>query len=332
MCLVSFSKTEQYSALKKLQNKTLPAWAYIVICDDCSHTCSWCYGEFNHDLSHRMSLDEYLIILTKLQAMDVFQITLAGGEPTEHPLFREFVAAARARGFLLHVATHGEHIDRDLADFLGTQGVDQVQFNWQGLRYHDQVHGVPGSYAKALAGARFVLEAGMEMTATITVGKYNLPYVKEIMSEAAQLGATRLRVWESTGFGNAWRKGMEAVDIFEHCRSMAAELGYTHCLSYDPVFVGDVHVPCIQFSNLYMYINAQGKLTFCGAVPSEKVLADFLDPAQTGPMIRAVYLEQNRALLGDDAPYCVAREGFDHQGVSTQPIKWIPKSTASTRL
>jgi MoaA/NifB/PqqE/SkfB family radical SAM enzyme len=326
MCLVSFAKTANYSALKKLQNKSMPAWAYIVICDDCSHQCSWCYGEFNYDLHNLMSFDSFRTILAKLKEMGTLQISLAGGEPTEHPEFRRFVAYANQEGFLIHVVSHGEHIDWGLAKYLKEQNVDQVQINWQGHRNHDRIHGVTGSYEKARDALRYLALAGIETTANITVGKYNLPYIDEIMEEATDLNVTRLRVWETTGYGTPYLKGLEAKTIFDRCRDAARRLGYDHCLSYDPAYQGDVSVACLQFSNLYMYISSQGKLNFCGAVPNTVEYADFLDSSLNGAAIRNIYLKKNKELLGDNSPYCVSREGFDGQGVDLKPVKWVKRS------
>lgn len=326
MCLVSFSKTDKYSALKKVTRMSQPAWAYFHICDNCSHKCPWCYGGFNHNLNHYMRFEDFRTTLKKLKEIDTLQVTLSGGEPTEHPDFRRFVAYAAENGFLIHVATHGEHIDREMAGFLKNNNVEQVQFNWQGKRYHDQIHGVTGAYEKARQGIRHALDAGMEVTTTITVGRYNLPHIDEIMQEAAALGVSRLRVWEATGLGNAWRKGVEAVNIFERCREAAEKLGYDHTLSYDPIYTGDVTVPCIQLSNLTMCIDSHCKLVFCKAVPEHFEMVNFLDLNLSGEDIRQTYLRINREVLGDRDPYCAAREGLDRKGeFQVHPVKWMKR-------
>jgi hypothetical protein len=117
-------------------------------------------------------------------------------------------------------------------------------------------------------------------------------------------------VWESTGRGNAWRKNLDTKHIFEQCRDSAKKLGYEHCLSYDPLYEGDVTVPCLQFSNMFMYISSQGKLNFCGVVPEVYEMSDFLNPDITAQQIKDAYLKQNAQLLNGGKPYCVVREGF----------------------
>jgi len=323
MCLVAFSRTERYSALEKLERSKQqghrPTWAYMVICDDCSHGCAWCYGGFDGSHQHRMHLHEFVSIIDKLAAAGITQLTLAGGEPTEHPQFPEFLRAASKRGLLIHVASHGEHIGADLAALMGDYGVRQVQLNWQGSLHHDHVHRAPGSFKKATQAIPLMLAAGIEVTANVTVGRYNMPDLKDIFTEASNLGVTRLRVWESTGRGNPHRRGLEAREIFESAQEIARDLGYTHTLSYDPDFGGDITVPCLQFANLYLYITSYGKLEFCGAVEERLHYVDCLDPGLDGDSIIEQYMTLNRTILGDNDPYCPAREGF-RPGTQLPPI------------
>lgn len=303
MCLVSFSKTPNYSALKKLEKfRGQPRWAYIVITERCSHACPWCYGEFNKSGTGEMSLENFRVLLEKLKNMNVAQITLSGGEPTEHPHFDEFIHLCT--DFHTHIASHGEHIDSRMSALLAESGVRQVQFNYQGKAHHDRIHRT-ASYERQLAAIRHMLDNGIEVTATVTVGRYNLSAIGEIFREVADLGVTRLRVWDATGVGKIFCKGLDVAEIFAHCRRKAAELGYVHCLSYDPSFEGDITIPCLQLSGLYMYIDAACRLRFCGAVKKGPVIADML--VDTPEAILDNYSAVNRRILRGHRPWCVAR-------------------------
>jgi sulfatase maturation enzyme AslB (radical SAM superfamily) len=281
-----------------------------VITDRCSHKSAWSYGGFNGSHEEHMSIEAMTVILEKMRAIGIVQVTLAGGEPTEHPEFRAAVATAHGMGFLIHIASHGEHIDQDLATYLAAHGVRQVQLNFQGERFHDSVHGVAGSHRRQREGIRALLSHGIEVTTTTTVGRYNLAELESIFREAAALGVSRLRIWETTGRGNPWLKGVEAAAIFETARDVAMQFGYTHTLSYDPAFEGDVSVPCLQFSNLYMYITRRGILRFCGAVVggAELEIVDCVT-ADADEILRA-YLEFNRRAQGGRKVWCPARSGW----------------------
>lgn len=320
MCMVGFARSHRYSALEKVERRTdRPTWAYIVLTDACSHRCAWCYGGFNETLSHAMAPATFSAVLERLGEIGVVQVTLAGGEPTEHPDFRRYLAETDARGFLIHVASHGEHIDAELAAFMAQHHVRQVQLNFQGRQFHDRIHGVAGAHERQIAAARHLLAQGIEVTTTTVVGKYNLSAVDAIFSEAAALGVDRLRVWEATGRGNPWRKNVEAREIFAHCQAVAARLGYTHTLSYDPEFRGDVTVPCPQMSGMHMYITSQATLRFCGAVPGGPEL-EAADLLTTGAEeIVAAYRALNERVLGGKDMWCPARLGLA-EAVDAAPV------------
>lgn len=306
MCLVSFSKTTNYSSLQKVSaHVDKPTWAYIVICDDCTHKCVWCYGGFNKNISNMMPIELFKTIIAKCKEIGIVQVTLSGGEPTEHPDFLEFVGIANDAGFLIHIASHGEHIDAALAHQLKQLNVRQVQFNFQGKLNHDSIHGVAGSYEKQLSAIKELQSVGIETTITVTVGKYNFKKLVEIFKEAAQLNVTRLRVWESTGRGDSFCKDLEAREIFTVAKSAAAGCGYTRSLSYDPDYDGDITIPCLQLSSMFMYVDSKGRLEYCGALPNSLYLADF--EKDSSDDILKKYLGANHNVLEKCGVFCAAR-------------------------
>lgn len=307
MCLISFSKSDDYSSKLKLDRfDGNPLWAYINITSQCSHKCRWCYGGFNGNLTDMMSLGAFETILEKLADMKVLQVSLSGGEPTEHPQFRQFLEATHRYGFLSHIVTHGGTL-AELAPVLAAHGVKQVQVNYQGKELHDEQHGVAGAYQTQYRGLAIALRENIEVTATITVGEYNLARIPEIFHELSEAGLDRFRVWESTGRGNAWRKGIEAVQIFEYCQAEAAKLGYTFVQSYDPAFTGDTGIRCPPMSGLHLHINTNAKLRFCPAVLKGADLADFLTDSPDDIIEKHRANNMRLLALNDGVPWCVAR-------------------------
>jgi len=305
MCLVSFSKSESYSAKNKLSkfNSKSPKWAYISIIDSCSHKCSWCYGNYNNHDYDIMSVKDFNIITDKLLDIGIKQITFSGGEPTEHPGFLELVSVADQKGFIIHIASHGEHLNKDLVDGLVKfKNVQQVQMNYQGSKRHDQIQG--SGYFEQTHAFRLLASAGIETVASITVGKYNIGDIDAIMKEADDLGTTRMRVIDATGRGVKWRK-MDLIELFDTCKTAANKLGYNYTLSYDPVYEGDITIPCVQLSNLFMDINTRGKLQYCGAVLPIIEIIDFLNDSPED--ILKAYKDIN-AEYSKGGIYCKARE------------------------
>lgn len=320
MCLVSFTRTQNYSTLEKMKHLSgTPVWAVIVITDRCSHKCSWCYGGFDADLHDQMSVDNFRIIAGKLRQMGIVQMTITGGDPTEHPDFREFLKIAHDHEFLIHVCSHGDFIDADLADYMSRHGVRQVQLNFQGKKRHDQIHGVAGSYDRLVAAIGYLRAAGIdEIATTFTVGAYNMKELPELFDEASSLDVERIRVWETTGYGKKWLRDKKAVEIFAAAEDAARERGYHDVLSYDPEYPAQRNVPCPQFANVVMYITAQSQVRFCGAVPGgdELNIIDML--TRTPEDIIATYLAFNRKIQGSNKPWCVARLGLDPQSARSE--------------
>jgi len=264
MCLVSFSKKPSYSSKEKVDIfNGSPKWGYVDITSKCSHGCAWCYGGFNEDLSSQMEVWEFESVLAKLKAIGITQITISGGEPTEHPDFLEMVKIA-TQDFMVHICSHGDW-DRNWAEDLANLGVKQIQFNYQGSKRHDNVHQVLGSYLKQVVSMKQCINAGIETVGTVTVGAYNLKNIYNIFKELSEIGVTRLRVWETTGKGNKWRKDKQAKEIFEECTKAANKLGFDFIQSYDPEVNGDVNAHCPAKIKMFMYINSESELIFCPA-------------------------------------------------------------------
>jgi MoaA/NifB/PqqE/SkfB family radical SAM enzyme len=302
MCLVSFSKDKKYTSTEKIDKFSgTPKWGYIDITSKCSHGCAWCYGGFNEELTSEMSLHDFKSILAKLKVMGLHQITISGGEPTEHPQFLEMVAEA-TKDFMVHICSHGDWT-KDWAKDLEKLGVSQIQFNYQGSKRHDGIHKVLGSYMKQVTAIKQSINAGLETVGTVTVGAYNLKDVDSIFKELSDFGVTRLRVWETVGKGNKWRKGKEAKEIFELCQESAFKLGYLHTQSYDPEFKADSFVSCPAMSEMLMYINSDSELRFCTAI--DLPIASFKE--DTYQVIQNKYSKFMKD-VSSKGSRCVARE------------------------
>lgn len=307
MCLLTYSRKTEYSSKKKLDGFTgSPKWAYVEITSKCSHKCKWCYGGFDADLTNEMSLEDFTILLDRFKQLGITQITLSGGEPTEHSRFDAILEVA-GKDFILNLVTHGDWLDENLTPKLVKANVKQVQFNYQGSKNHDSVHGVPGAYAKQLKSIIAVAKSPIEAVCCLTVGKYNLSQTESIFNEMVDLGVTRLRVWETTGFGNSFRQNLEAKEIFDKTTELANKLGFNYLQSYDPLVEGDVGVACLALSKLFMYVNYKGEHIFCGAVPSQldKPISNLITDS-----IEDIHIHHDAfvKLHTRDKPYCMARE------------------------
>jgi MoaA/NifB/PqqE/SkfB family radical SAM enzyme len=309
MCMVNYSKTPVYNSAKKFENFDFksPRWAYIEITNRCDHACSWCYGEFSTSRSDFISVEDFLILCEKLTYIGVTQLTLSGGEPTLHPRFDEILAIATSR-FDTHITTHGDWGSGTL-DQIRASSVNQIQFNFQGSKWHDRIHQVEGAYERMVSNFSACVEIkSLEVVGSITVGAYNFGDFEDIVAEVDSLNPYRIRVWEAAGYGNAFRKTLTVRDVFSKADEVIKSRGFIYTLSYDPEYTGDIGVPCPALAKMHMYIDVKGNVIFCGAVPSTVAAPSsnlLMHDADEVLQRYSDYADMMRSKR--DAPYCPAR-------------------------
>jgi len=309
MCQVSYSKTSEYKSANKVREFTgTPKWAFIEITSKCTHKCSWCYGGFNEDIEvDEITVSDFALLVQKLLDIGITQITLSGGEPTDHSDLDGILRLCKP--FITNVTSHGDWEDpTNMALLLQHYNVNQVQFNYQGSKHHDSIHKISGSYNRQLEAVRATRECGTEVVGSLTAGSYNLNSVQAIFEELSDMNVSRLRVWETTGFGNHFKKDTETVVIFNKAAEAASKLGYNYTQSYEPLVKGDLHVPCIAMKGMAMHINTKCEHIFCGAVVNQlsNPLSNLLvDDADSILLNYTNFISKHK----EDRPFCMSRRG-----------------------
>ncbi|MBP7654002.1 radical SAM protein [Candidatus Dependentiae bacterium] len=306
MCLVSYSKVKDYDSLKKIKNFTgTPTWAYVAITDNCNHNCPWCYNK--HDNPKKdMSITDFKKILKKFKKIGIYQITLTGGEPLLHPQLKNFIKAAQ--NFNIHIATNGDKITVELADFFARNNISQIQYNFQGSRFHNSIHKKGDvSYSRLIESVKNTMKAGITSVAMITVGKYLIPYISEVFKEAADLNFNRIRVWETAGNNqNDWDGEKEIKSMFKLCAKEAKKAGFIHTLSYDPFVEADVNIHCPQIKNMFISVNPNCSVSACCVKQNRNNLIADLKKLPAKKFLN-IYLEYNRKLVSEYCGKCFIR-------------------------
>lgn len=278
MCLVTYSNKEGTSSLKKIEafraaEHPMPTWAYVEVTSACKHHCPWCYGSFPQQHPTFMSLVDFEVVLQKMKKLGVLQVTLTGGEPTENPKFKPMVALLDNYGFLAHVATNGDNLTEGTLDFLAARKVKQIQYNFQGEKWHDKFHG-RNSFNRVKKLIDQTMERGMEAVATIVIGGYNKEDLPEIIKEAAAIGVSKIRVWDVLN-SKEFLGDANVPELFKISREHAINEGYTHSISYDPEAEADVKVNCLAMEGLFISVAADGTNNWCSAMRDQPDLGNW---------------------------------------------------------
>lgn len=98
---------------------TTPELVDVKITDWCGYGCKFCYQGSTKRGKHA-SLENLEAIFDQLQAMNVFEIAVGGGEPAHHPQFIDIIEMAKARGLTFNFTAYGTDwsADKDVLNAL----------------------------------------------------------------------------------------------------------------------------------------------------------------------------------------------------------------------
>lgn len=202
-----------------------------VMCTQIRHTAkipselSWYNSE------RELPLSEWTAVLDQIAAFRP-RLHITGGEPFLYPNFRELIREAKRRRLFARVTSNGTLL-AGMADLLVSLDVEMVAISIDGPEdVHDRIRGAPGTFRRATAGVKAMLEVRKRLGKRIpllavicTISKENLNTLKDMVPLALEIGVDVLMVhhtfFDSPGnvakhnriFSLDWvrRRGMETI-------------------------------------------------------------------------------------------------------------------------
>ena len=181
--------------MKILQSKArahdIPLHVMLELTNRCNARCRHCYiGD--RSAVNELSLSEYESILAQLAAAGTLFLVFSGGEPLMRPDFFDIASIARRKEFSFTLFTNAILIDAAIADQLADLCPERVEISLLGGRAatHDRITQVPGSFEKALRGARLLIERGISVQFKTTWMRENIEEATEIQSLVKEMGAS----------------------------------------------------------------------------------------------------------------------------------------------
>ena len=147
-------------------------------------------------------------------------VKLTGGEPMLHPRFREVAMILRAAGLRMDMETNGTLIDADAARFLHDEAkiwFVSVSIDSVDPATHDAFRGARGSYARAVAGVRHLVDAGYRPQVIMSPHRGTVGEVSAMVELAVSLGAgsVKFNPVSNAGRGHLMHERGEALDYDE---------------------------------------------------------------------------------------------------------------------
>ncbi len=178
--------------------------------ETCNQECRHCYADCRRAGKRReLSTDEWLKLIDYLAENGVIQTYIEGGEPLHRPDFLKILRHTSRRMMTL-LRTNGTLIDAAMAQRLKRAGVGHILVDLMGCRAetHDWFAGVAGSFTRACAGIRNLVEAGVKTDVLTILNKRNAGEMQAILDLAHGLGAQRvgvLRLYPLGPVKHRWR-------------------------------------------------------------------------------------------------------------------------------
>lgn len=158
------------------------------ITDRCNLACRHCYREApkpEPGLADLRRVWENFLEFRQGLPQERARLQIAGGEPLLSPHIFEVLDWAASAGFQTRLFTNGLLADRRAALDLKAHGCRIAQVSIEGTgEAHDAVRG-PGSFEKALEGARQLRAAGLQVTFAVTLTRSSAAQLDSILELAA---------------------------------------------------------------------------------------------------------------------------------------------------
>ncbi len=204
----------------------IPTHLQIELTNVCNLRCSHCYRSSGPAVKdERLTTDELFAILDDLAARGLRSVELTGGEPMMHPDFARIVRYCVDRFHLVGVLTNGTLISpRFIEEWLPFRGkfVFSISLDGSTAEVHERRRGVPGSFARTLAGIGLLAKYGFTNRVSMTVDETNWDDVERTLLVARDAGASSFAYTPVLPFGRAsetfklWSKDPAAVLTFEN--------------------------------------------------------------------------------------------------------------------
>ncbi len=157
----------------------------------CPLECGHCFATDPRPGGEELTPAEYASLFDQLAAAGTLFLTLSGGEPLYRPDVVDILAAARARHFAVRIFTGGTLLDENLAADIASLHPIAVEISVHAAtpELHDRFVGREGTWHKATAAARRLIELGTNVVIKMNVTNFNYHEFRALHDLAKSFGA-----------------------------------------------------------------------------------------------------------------------------------------------
>lgn len=195
---------------------------YVYMTAGCNLACQHCWlspvyqpegttgGHLDYDL-FKIALEEGI-------PLGLQSVKLTGGEPLLHPEFLRMVDLLRKMNLGLSIETNATLITPDIAQHLKDKStLRHISVSIDGCRSgsHDAFRGVAGSFDKAVAGIKMLVEVGFKPQVIMSLHVGNVNEIEELVQQAEVWGAgsVKFNLIQPSGRGEQMTGRGQVLDV-----------------------------------------------------------------------------------------------------------------------
>ncbi|RLF15097.1 MAG: radical SAM/SPASM domain-containing protein [Thermoprotei archaeon] len=265
---------------QKLPAPFLIVWNFTNMCN---LKCKHCYQRAEKPLPDELTLEEKLRIVDELDKAGVAAVALSGGEPTIHPHFLQIVKALSEREIYVAVATNGwKFADYDFLRRAKEAGLRYVEVSVDSAnpKRHDWFRGVDGSWERAVKALENAVKLDMSHAMAVTITKFNLNEVKDILDLAESIGVRRVVFFNFIPVGRGvaiTNLDLDPVEREKFLRKAYKEMKRRGL---------EIEVTAPQYSRVVLQLSGKREISpthfYTGADPAIRALAQFIGGCGAG--------------------------------------------------
>ena len=181
-----------------MKMKHEPRLIFWELTKQCNLRCRHCRAEADaHLFEGEMDYEQITGVIDDIVSHYKPILILTGGEPLYRPDIYDISAYASRAGLRVALASNGTLVDAQAARRIKEAGIMRVSISIDGkdAETHDEFRGIPGSFDRAVEGAMFLKEAGVEFQFNCTISKRNVDEIEDILVLSEKLGAAALHIF-----------------------------------------------------------------------------------------------------------------------------------------
>lgn len=170
----------------------------------CPLGCPYCSNPLALDAREQeLSTSDWSDVFSQAAKLGVLHAHLSGGEPAARQDLEAIVAHCAKVGLYTNLITSGIGLTQDRVKTLADAGLDHAQLSIQDsdAASADRIAGYKGAFARKLAVAEWIVQAGLPLTVNAVMHRANIGRAGKMVELAVSLGARRVEIAHTQYYG-----------------------------------------------------------------------------------------------------------------------------------